>query len=36
LKIEHKVGAFQMDNAINNDTALEALAVDIPGLNVKQ
>ena len=36
LKIEHKVGAFQMDNAANNDTTLEALAVDIPGLNVKQ
>jgi hypothetical protein len=36
LEIEHKVGAFQMDNTTNNDTALEALAVDIPGLNVKQ
>jgi hypothetical protein len=36
LGIENKVGAFQMDNATNNDTALEALAVDIPRLNVKQ
>jgi hypothetical protein len=36
LGIENKIGAFQMDNATNNDTALEALAVDIPGLNVRQ
>jgi hypothetical protein len=36
LNIEHKLGAFQMDNATNNDTALGALAIDIPGLDVRQ
>jgi hypothetical protein len=36
LNIEYKLGAFQMDNASNNDTALEALATDIPGLDVRQ
>jgi hypothetical protein len=36
LNIEHKLGAFQMDNATNNDTALEALTIDIPGLDVRQ
>jgi hypothetical protein len=33
-KIEDKVGAFQMDNATNNDTALDALA--IPGVDRHQ
>jgi hypothetical protein len=36
LNIEHKLGAFQMDNVTNNDTALEALTIDIPGLDVRQ
>jgi hypothetical protein len=36
LNIEHKLGAFQMDNTTNNDTALEALTIDIPSLDVRQ
>jgi hypothetical protein len=35
LNIEHKLGAFQMDNVTNNDTALEALTIDIPSLDVR-
>ena len=34
--IEDKLGAFQMDNATNNDTALSALAARIPGINMKE
>jgi hypothetical protein len=33
--IEHNLGAFQTDNATNNDTALAALAASIPSLEVK-
>lgn len=36
FEIEDKLGAFQMDNASNNDTALSALAASIPGMNVKE
>jgi hypothetical protein len=34
--IEHKISAFQIDNATNNDTALDALASSIPGVDRKQ
>ena len=34
--IRDKVGAFQMDNATNNDTALDALALTIPRVDRKQ
>lgn len=34
--IEHKLGAFQTDNATNNDTALSALATKIPGINTRE
>jgi hypothetical protein len=30
FSIEDKLGAFQMDNATNNDTALEALEAALP------
>jgi hypothetical protein len=36
FEIEGKLGAFQTDNASNNDTALKALAASIPGMNVKE
>lgn len=35
FNIEDKLGAFQMDNATNNDTAQQALTAGIPSLNVK-
>jgi hypothetical protein len=35
-KIEDRISAFQMDNAPNNDTALDALAIDIPSVDRKQ
>ena len=35
-KIEDKIAAFQMDNASNNDTALDALAISIPSVDRKQ
>jgi hypothetical protein len=35
-KIKDKVTAFQMDNASNNDTALDALAISIPSVDRKQ
>jgi hypothetical protein len=31
-----KLGAFQMDNATSNDTAMSALAVRIPRINAKE
>jgi hypothetical protein len=31
-----KIGAFQMDNATSNDTAMSALAARIPGIDVKE
>lgn len=34
--IRANLGAFQMDNASNNDTALQALAADIPTLDVRE
>lgn len=34
--IEDRIGAFQMDNATNNDTALDELASNIPGVDCKQ
>lgn len=36
FNIEDKLGAFQMDNATNNDKALQALTTSIPSLNVKE
>jgi hypothetical protein len=36
FSIKSKLGAFEMDNATNNDTALEALALSIPGVDVPQ
>jgi len=33
-QLHGKLGAFQMDNASNNDTCLEALALELPELNV--
>jgi hypothetical protein len=36
FRIEGQLGAFQTDNASNNDTALKALAASIPGMNVKE
>jgi hypothetical protein len=35
-KIEDKIAAFQMDNASNNDTALDALAISISLVDCKQ
>jgi hypothetical protein len=35
-KIEDRISAFQMDNAPNNDTALDALAIGIPSVDRKQ
>jgi hypothetical protein len=34
--IERNLGAFQMDNATNNDTALSALAATITEVNTKE
>ena len=34
--IQDKVGAFQMDNATNNDIALDALVLTIPRVDRKQ
>jgi len=34
--IRDKISAFQMDNATNNDTALDALSISIPGVDRKQ
>jgi hypothetical protein len=34
--IGDKLGAFQMDNATSNDTAMNALAARIPGINPKE
>jgi hypothetical protein len=36
FRIEGQLGAFQTDNASNNDTALKVLAASIPGMNVKE
>lgn len=33
-ELEGKIGAFQMDNASNNDTTLEALSSALPSLNL--
>jgi hypothetical protein len=35
-KIEDKIAAFQMDNASNNNTALDVLAISIPLVDRKQ
>jgi hypothetical protein len=35
-KIEDKIAAFQMDNASNNDTALDTLTISIPLVDCKQ
>jgi hypothetical protein len=34
--IRDKISAFQIDNATNNDTALDALSISIPGVDRKQ
>jgi hypothetical protein len=34
--ISGKLGAFQIDNATSNDTAMRALAARIPGINVQE
>jgi hypothetical protein len=34
--IRNKIGAFQIDNATSNDTALDALELSIPGVDRKQ
>jgi hypothetical protein len=34
--VGNKLGAFQMDNATSNDTAMSALAARIPGINSKE
>jgi hypothetical protein len=36
FEIENNLGAFQMDNATNNDMALKALTKSIPSLDVKE
>jgi hypothetical protein len=36
FEIENKLGAFQMDNATNNDSALKALAKSIPSVDVRE
>jgi hypothetical protein len=34
--ISGKLGAFQIDNATSNETAMRALAARIPGINVQE
>jgi hypothetical protein len=36
FEIEGRLGAFQMDNAINNDSALKALISSIPSIDVRE